>query len=218
MHTLAQRKSSLHNTSLGLLIYFLSLLVAMNPSAHQIPNPLRKTPSIPFDKAPTATSRVQYEADTEKSNDDLRHVFNDHMNKTGHYMTSSFYKKVKCLLISWDDDCDDLHTGPEVGFLHDNSSSRLMVQVAELANVLENKMHFKVTRALLTNDGDHLAHLQVVHHIVNFIWAEDGPQTLLMFYYAGHGSPKSMRGGSHGLTLTGFVYSLSIPYDANIGQ
>lgn len=72
-------------------------------------------------------------------------------------------------------------------------------------------MHFKVTRALLTNDADHGAHLQVEYHIVNFIWAEDGPQTLLLFYYAGHGIPKSMHGGSHGLTLTpGSVHLSSV--------
>lgn len=74
--------------------------------------------SLPFDKAGTATSRVQYEDATEKSNDELRHVFNDHMERAGHYKTSSFYKKVKCLLISWDSDSDDLDTGPEVCFHH----------------------------------------------------------------------------------------------------
>lgn len=67
-------------------------------------------------------------------------------------------------------------------------------------------MHFKVTTALLTNNVSHPAHLQVVHHIVDFLWNEDGPQTLLLFYYAGHGSSKSVRGGSHGLILTGSVY------------
>ena len=191
----------------------------MSPSAHQIPNTLSKTASIPFDKSPTATSRVQYEDESEKSNDALRHVFNEQMEEAGQYNKSSFYKKVKCLLISWDDDCDDLHTGPEVGFSHLSCSPRLMIQVAALANVLENEMHFKVTRALLNNDGKHLAHLQVVHHIVEFLWDEDGPQTLLLFYYAGHGSPKSLRGKSHGLTLTGSVYlSLLFPYSANVGQ
>ncbi|MCJ1423613.1 Phosphatidylinositol-4-phosphate 5-kinase [Sticta canariensis] len=131
-------------------------------------------PSIPFDKVSTATCQVQYEDNTEKCNDELRDAFNNHVQKAGHYKTSSFYKEVKCLLISWDDDCDDLHTGPEVD---------------ALANVLEKKMHFKVTRALLTDDGNHPAHFQVVRHIINFIWSEDGPQTLLLFYYAGHGSP-----------------------------
>lgn len=182
----------------------------MNTSANQIPIAQRKTPSIPLDKVSAATSQVQYEDNIEKDNDDLRNVFNDHMEKAGHYKTSSFYKKVKCLLISWDDDYDDLNTGPEVGFFHRNSNSRLTVQVDRLANVLEKQMHFKVTRARLTNDaandGNHPAHLQVVRQIINFIWVEDGPQTLLLFYYAGHGSPKSMRDGSDGLTLTGSVH------------
>lgn len=159
----------------------------MSLSTHQIHDTQRITKSVPFDKAPTATSRVQYDDDTERSNDDLRHVFNDHMEEA-HYKTSSFYKQVKCLLISWAEECDDLNTGPEV---------------ADLANVLENKMHFKVTRALLVNDVDHLAQIQVAKHIINFIYNEDGARTLLLFYYAGHGSPKSMRGGAPGLALSG---------------
>lgn len=184
---------------------FPSVPVARTSSPHQIHNTQRKSTSIHFE-APAATCRVQYENDIEKSNDDLQHAFNGFMEDAAHYKTSSFYKKVKCLLISWDDECDDLHTGPEVGFFHSSSKSRLIVQVERLANVLENKMHFKVTKALLTNDAMHPAHLQVEYHIVNFLWAEDGPQTLLLFYYAGHGSPKSRHGGSHGLTLTGSVH------------
>lgn len=183
---------------------FPSVPVAMTSSPHPIHNTQTKMTSNHFE-LPTATCQVQYENDVEKSNDDLQHVFNGIMEDAGHYKTSSFYKKVKCLLISWDDDCDDLHTGPEVGFFHSCSNSRLIVQVERLANVLEDKMHFKVTKALLTNDAIHPAHLQVEYHIVNFLWAEDGPQTLLLFYYAGHGSPESKRGGSHGLTLTGSV-------------
>lgn len=191
----------------------------MNTSAHQIPIAQRKTPSIPFEKVSAATSQVQYGDDTEKYNDDLRNAFNDQVEKAGDYKTSSFYKAVKCLLISWDGDCDDLHTGPEVGFFHHNSNSWLTVQVDALANVLEKQMHFKVKRALLTDDNNHPAHLQVVHHIINFIWSEDGPQTLLLFYYAGHGSPKSIRGFSHGLTLTGSVHrSWLFPSDANACQ
>lgn len=95
----------------------------MSPSG---PHPQRKANSILSDKAPAATSRVQYEDDTEKSNDELRHAFDSEMEKAGNHMTSSFYKKVKCLLISWDDNCDDLHTGPEVGLWHSNNESRLM--------------------------------------------------------------------------------------------
>ena len=91
-----------------------------------------------------------------------------------------------------------------------------MLQVADLANVLVNKMHFKVTRALLINDVDHLAQIQVAKHIINFIYNEDGARTLLLFYYAGHGSPKSMRGGAPGLALSGsVVLSWFSPCEAN---
>lgn len=93
----------------------------MSLSTQQIHDTQRILTSVPFDKTPSGTSRVQYDDDTEKSNDDLRHVFNDHIEKAGHYKTSSFYKQVKCLLISWAEECDDLNTGPEVGFFHCNT-------------------------------------------------------------------------------------------------
>lgn len=50
-------------------------------------------------------------------------------------------------------------------------------------------------------------------HIAKFIWDEDEAHTLLLFYYAGHGTPKAFRDGSNSLALTGFVYLL-LPYDA----
>ena len=67
-----------------------------------------------------------------------------------------------------------------------------------------------MTRALLTNNGERLAHVQVLKYISDFIWAEDEVHTLLLFYYAGHGSPRPFRDRSYGLALTGFVYPLSL--------
>lgn len=44
---------------------------------------------------------------------------------------------------------------------------------------------------------------------------EDGPRTLLLVYYAGHGKPKPIRGGSHGLALTGWAPLLKrVPQNA----
>lgn len=85
-----------------------------------------------------------------------------------------------------------------------------MRQVAALANVFKSTFHFKVKRRQLTNDPDHLPHLQVLKYITEFLWDEDDAHSLLLFYYAGHGAPKQLRDGSNSLALTGSVYSLLI--------
>ena len=59
---------------------------------------------------------VQYDDDFEKNNASLQVAFNTVLETSSYYKDSSFYKKVKCLLISWDKDCDDIHTGEEVRF------------------------------------------------------------------------------------------------------
>ena len=55
---------------------------------------------------------VQQDDQGELLNASLQLAWNDVMHEDGHYMTAPFYKTVKCLLISWDN--DDLHTEKEV--------------------------------------------------------------------------------------------------------
>lgn len=59
-------------------------------------------------------SAVPYEDDFEKANAALQVIWSDVMDRCDYYKTPSFYKKVKCLLVSWDPACDDLHTEGEV--------------------------------------------------------------------------------------------------------
>lgn len=40
-----------------------------------------------------------------------------------------------------------------------------------------------------------LAQVQLLSHISNFVLKEDGPHTLLIVYYAGHGTPGPSPGG-----------------------
>lgn len=82
--------------------------------------------------------------------------------------------------------------------------TKLIIQVAELGDLFENTFHYKVKRVSLTKDPKHRPALQITRHITDFIWEEDGPKTLLIVYYAGHGAPNPRRGnGWEGLTLTG---------------
>ena len=85
----------------------------------------RKLPSTRDLMAPEDASPVLYEDEYEKRNASLQLSWSALM-EDGPYKTSSFYKKVKCLLISWDNDCDDLHTETEVGTIHDSSGAKLM--------------------------------------------------------------------------------------------
>ena len=76
--------------------------------------------------------------------------------------------------------------------------------MSDLGNLLENTFRYKVKRVLLKNDSTHRPPLQLTRHITDFVWEEDGPGTLLIVYYAGHGAPNPRRGnGWEGLTLTG---------------
>ncbi|MCJ1423610.1 hypothetical protein MMC29_001494 [Sticta canariensis] len=142
---------------------------------------------------------IQYEDEYEKSNAAFHLAWNACMAQ-GSYKSPSFYKKVSCLLFSWDKEVDDLGTEKEV---------------ADLTNVFENTFRFKVKRALLTNDPDHLPQVQVTKHIGDFLYDEDGVHTLLLVYYAGHGRPKPMRDGSNCLALTGKNRSYDKPENLN---
>lgn len=80
---------------------------------------------------------------------------------------------------------------------------QLIVQVSDLRRLLEDTFHYMVKRVLLKNDPQHNPRQQLKHHIDDFIWNEDDPNSLLLVYYAGHGRPKPKRGKKHeGLTLT----------------
>lgn len=72
-------------------------------------------------------SPVKYEDENEKRNAYLQRVWSNCMREGGHYMRSQCYTQVKCLLISWDKEHDDLHTEPEVclGKGDENSTDHL---------------------------------------------------------------------------------------------
>lgn len=72
-----------------------------------------KPASSTFNKASEAADSIQYEDEYEKSNAALQLAWNSRMAE-GNYKSPSFYKKVKCLLVSWDKECDDLDTEEEV--------------------------------------------------------------------------------------------------------
>lgn len=84
-------------------------------------------------------------------------------------------------------------------------------QVKQLGNVFEDLFNYKVSRVRLSTMIERLPQVQVNHYITNFVFYEDSPATLLIIYYAGHGSPGNTPGG---LELSRFVknaYSTRTP-------
>ena len=73
-----------------------------------------KHASAAFEENIIEAPPVKYEDENEQRNASLQRVWSNSMREGGHYMRSPYYKQVKCLLISWDKEHDDLHTEPEV--------------------------------------------------------------------------------------------------------
>jgi hypothetical protein len=75
------------------------------------------------------------------------------------------------LMLSWEEEWDDLNTDPEV---------------KELANVFCEKFNYKVERKKIKKDGTR-PQLQVMLALAQFVHDHDRPGALLIVYYAGHG-------------------------------
>lgn len=157
-----------------------------------------------FEKIPIEDPPGECEHEQKQQEALLERAWSNSMRESGHYMKSSFYRKVKCLMISWDKEHDNLCTEAEVCLAMWVKRNSLTIQVSDLSSFLEKSFHYKVSRVLLKNDSGHCPPLHLMRHIIDFILEEDGPRTLLIVYYAGHGVPERSRDyGWGGLTLTG---------------
>ena len=75
-------------------------------------------------------------------------------------------------------------------------------KVDRLAHVWQDIYHYKVTRSRLKSNEGKLPQVQINKDIATFVWEEDSPSTLLIVYYAGHGTPGLVPGH---LELSGSV-------------
>ncbi|KAL9095056.1 MAG: hypothetical protein Q9165_002658 [Trypethelium subeluteriae] len=101
------------------------------------------------------------------------------------------YDKVAVLMLSWEEDCDDLNTKAEVD---------------RLADVFENVYKFDVKHGKL--NSKQRAQAQMFAHLSTFIleFEKQGESTLLIIYYAGHGwlrNPQDDRSLQKSLGLVG---------------
>lgn len=131
-------------------------------------------------------STVNYESQDEKEDSELQLLWSRIMDE-GNYDNSSTYTKVEVLLLCWAEICNDMTTREEVNQLKTTFEEKLFwnTQVEYLDTTIEGRLQVRVNAI-----------------VAGFVDAHDGPNTLLMVYYAGHGRP----GGDYGdLELMGSV-------------
>ena len=105
-----------------------------------------------------------------------------HISGSGRHETSTAYKKVAVLLLRWGDNIDDLGT---------------RVEVESLKATFEDRFNYHVEiKNLELSSRKSLSSLEVrVNGLVaKFVDDHDGPSSLLVVYYAGHGRPGTQYG------------------------
>lgn len=92
----------------------------------------------------------------------------------GRYLSPSVYKKAEVLIICWKEHCCDLDTQNEV---------------KGLVSVLEMGFGYGITIVHLEAKEEGRLQVQLNAKVAGFVDTHDGPDTLLIVYYAGHGKP-----------------------------
>ncbi|MCJ1229928.1 hypothetical protein MMC12_006599 [Toensbergia leucococca] len=162
----------------------------MSPSIEQNPNNLAAAhlngslqPSMPPSKhkRPHDSSIVLYEDNLEQLNSTCQLVWTKSM-ENGHYSSSVTYKKAHVLLLSWDSELDDLEVGEEVN---------------ALGAVFEETFNFQVQCERLKQHKNKTAQAYINKIVADWVWEYDGPRTLLIVYFAGHGRKGAKPGDLH---------------------
>ena len=146
-------------------------------------------------------SVVDYDDEDEQLNSEFQLIFDQ--NALVGRQSSWSYIKVAVLLIAWDRSCDDLNTNEEViqSFSALTASTYQTPQVDDLARVFRETYHYKVQNVRLKATGVPIPQVQINKSLADFVHQEDGESTLLVVYYAGHGTPGQRQGN---LELTGY--------------
>lgn len=77
-----------------------------------------------------------------------------------------------------------------------------------MAKLFEETFNYNVSQAHIKSDSEKNPQVQVNAHVANFVYNEDGLDTLLIVYYAGHGSPGAKPGH---LQLFGYAIDSHLP-------
>lgn len=137
------------------------------------------SPTLKPEQLPTPDgSIIDYERDEQKNDSKLRVLWSKVMDQ-GPYRNPSTYRKVEALFICWAENSNDLATKEEVN---------------RLKSVLENRFNYHVQVQLLDHHMDNRLQVRINRIVADFVDEHDGPNTLLIVYYAGHGRPGSYYG------------------------
>ena len=123
-------------------------------------------------------SKVNYESEDEMQDSDLQLAWSKIIDKGG-YKTSSTYTKVEVLLLCWNHSCSDMTTKDEID---------------GLKAVFEEKFNYHAEVQYLDITVGQRLQVRVNTIVAAFVGKHDGPNTLLIVYYAGHGRPGSEAG------------------------
>lgn len=118
-------------------------------------------------------STVNYESEDEKQDSDLQLAWSKIMDK-GAYKTSSTYTKVEVLILCWNHSCSDMTTKDEID---------------GLKAVFKEKFNYHAEVQYLDTTVRQRLQVRVNTIVAAFVGEHDGPNTLLIVYYAGHGKP-----------------------------
>ena len=118
------------------------------------------------------SSTVDYESADEMNASRYQVLWSNIMDK-GNYIKPSGYLKAAVLLLCWDQDCVDMAT---------------QVEVDKLKAVFEDQFGYSASIAKLSPTKGKLQ-VQVNKQVADFVHDHDGPNNLLIVYYAGHGKP-----------------------------
>lgn len=114
----------------------------------------------------------------ETADADYQRTWSEAMEK-GPYSNPSSYEKCAVLLLCWEENSDDLDTKEEVN---------------RLKSIFEEKFRYDVQIQYIDNRIKKKLQVQVNRKVADFVENHDGPHTLLIVYYAGHGKPGSIYG------------------------
>jgi len=139
---------------------------------------------------------VNYQSEDE-IHDSVYQVLWSHTMDKGKYKNSSNYKKVEALLLCWKEECNDLaNTDKEVN---------------RLKSVLEGRFKYNVSIECLDSNVAGRLQVQLNALVATFVMTHDGPNTLLIVYYGGHGRPGPLNGH---LQLLGSVHGYRCVYQS----
>ena len=114
----------------------------------------------------------------ETADADYQRAWSEVMEK-GPYKNPSSYTNCAVLLLCWEEHSNDLDTEKEVN---------------DLKLLFETKFKYVVERKYIDNRSPKRLQVQANAIVTDFINTYDGPHTLLIVYYAGHGKPGEKHG------------------------